>query len=93
MSDSFYNRVARIVELLNLNGNTRRYQESIKLLAPEDLFVLRKLKAIHARSKHKANIVRYNKQENTINHEGTIGEYNNILADEIVPMDQILQTT
>ena len=45
MSDSVFERVSKIVELMDMNGNTKEYQEKAKRLDPEELAALRKLKA------------------------------------------------
>jgi len=54
MSDSVFERVSKIVELMDMNGNTKEYQEKAKRLDPEELVALKKLKARHALKQHRA---------------------------------------
>ena len=54
MSDLLYERVSRILELLDMNGNTKVYQEKSKLLDAEEVATLKKLKARNALRQHRA---------------------------------------
>ena len=54
MSETLYESVSRILELLDMNGNTKAYQDKAKLLDPEERATLKRLKAKHALRQYRA---------------------------------------
>ena len=55
MEKTFQGRVIKIVELLNMNGNTKSYQDQLRTLDREELATLKQLKRLQAKEQHRQN--------------------------------------
>ena len=55
MEKTFRDRVSKIVELLNMNGNTKSYQDQLKLMDEEERATLKQLKRLQAKERHQQN--------------------------------------